>query len=251
MDKEHPNIQNHKNLVEHYKGFIKTLKAKEGDKESFEKLKLAFEALLVDFSALGSTIEARQVKPYATFSEDSGIEAARQRISEGLMSDILDSSTSPNKKEKLYKKNFLLFSTIFPDNETCCDYLAEYKWKEGFRCQRCDNEKYCSGQGYLARRCTKCAYNESATALTLYQGCKIDLNKAFYMTYIICAKNKNVSSYELAEALDTEQKTCWKFKQKILGALSTRNANGDNGWEFLEYNYLMHYYFSKLSLSRA
>ena len=60
------------------------------------------------------------------------------------------------------------FQTQFPHEETCIQYLADLKWKEGYECSKCKNKKYCKGLGKYDRQCTKCCYLESPTAGTLF-----------------------------------------------------------------------------------
>ena len=46
----------------------------------------------------------------------------------------------------LEKINVMQFESFFPDEETCFQYLAEYKWKNGFVCRKCGNTHYCAGK---------------------------------------------------------------------------------------------------------
>ena len=38
------------------------------------------------------------------------------------------------------------FQEKFPDNDSCQNFLVEMKWSEGFKCERCQNNKYCRGK---------------------------------------------------------------------------------------------------------
>jgi two-component system, sensor histidine kinase LadS len=138
-------------------------------------------------------------------------------------------------KVMLHQIDFIEFSKSYPDKEACYKFLADLKWTNGYKCRKCGHEKYCQGPALFSRRCTKCTYNESVTAFTLFHKCKFDIIKAFYMVFLVIANKGNISSYELSDKLLLEQKTCWKFKQKILVAMKEKHKmeRGGGGWEYL------------------
>ena len=75
--------------------------------------------------------------------------------------------------------SFEEFEKVYPSKEKCHIFLADLKWNSGYECRRCKNKKYCEGRTPHSRRCTKCRYDESATAYTIYHKCKFELPKAF------------------------------------------------------------------------
>lgn len=113
------------------------------------------------------------------------------------------------------------FENHFTSPEVCLAYLAEQKWKDGFVCQKCGHTNSCDGRQPYSRRCTKCKHQESATAHTLFHGCKIPLVDAFKLSFLVC-QNPHISSYEIGRVIDTRQMTCWKFKKKITQCIDER-----------------------------
>src|SRR5690606_13382323 len=95
--------------------------------------------------------------------------------------------------------DFAEFSKIFPDKDSCMKYLYELKWKKGFMCKKCSNDKFFTGKDPFSKRCTKCGYNESATAYTIFHKCKFPINKAFYMLFLIYANKEKITSPELSQ----------------------------------------------------
>jgi hypothetical protein len=140
-------------------------------------------------------------------------------------------------KVMLHEIDFIEFSKSYPDKESCYKFLSDLKWTDGYKCRKCGHEKYCQGPALYSRRCTKCTYNESVTAFTLFHKCKFDIIKAFYMVFLVVANKGNISSYELSDKLLLEQKTCWKFKQKVLAAMKDKHKSSPDkksgGWEYL------------------
>ncbi len=129
--------------------------------------------------------------------------------------------------------DFVEFSKLFPDDDSCYKYLAELKWNEKFECFRCGNDKYAEGQGHHARRCSKCRYNESATANTIFHRGHIPIRMAFYMLFLVYANKGEITSQELSDILNIRQKTCWKFRKKVLEKLDLIRKTEDepDGWD--------------------
>lgn len=65
------------------------------------------------------------------------------------------------------------------------------------------------------RRCTKCRYDESPTAGTMFKKLKFSILIAFHIIFKISTKKKGMSSLELSNEFELRQMTCWAFKQKL------------------------------------
>lgn len=133
--------------------------------------------------------------------------------------------------------DFSEFKKIFPDDDSCFEYLDQLKWSEGYTCRKCDNDRYTEGQGHIARRCTRCGHNESATAHTLFHRIHFPILKGFYMLFLVYANKGKITSAELSGILDLRQNTCWKFSKKIKERLkngklrqNTSEKQGVEGW---------------------
>lgn len=113
------------------------------------------------------------------------------------------------------------FQEQFTSSEDCLKYLAEMKWKEGFKCRKCGHSHSCDGKASHSRQCTSCRYVESPTAQTLFHKVKFDLLKAFYIVYFVATNKKGITSTELSRKLNLRQKTCWSFKRKVMKAMKS------------------------------
>ncbi len=129
-------------------------------------------------------------------------------------------------RERLLKKNLTYedFLEIFRSKEWCYSTLANFKWKEGYSCQKCQNEKYIENKLNFSRRCTKCGYNESPTTFTIFKGIKFPLTKAFFIVYVHLNED-HFTLDELAEILDLRRNTIWQFKHKIEEEISKNGKN--------------------------
>lgn len=107
--------------------------------------------------------------------------------------------------------NSIKFHKRFPDDTSCYQYLSDIKWASGYVCKKCGHTNYCKGKKPYSRRCTRCKYDESTRAGTLFDKCKFSLHIVFKLS----TKKNGISSVELSNEFDLRQITCWNFKRKI------------------------------------
>jgi len=117
--------------------------------------------------------------------------------------------------------NSITFHQRFKTEDDCLEYLSLLKWEQGYNCKRCGNHTYCSGKRLFNRRCTKCRYDESPTAGTIFDKVKFSILKAFHIVFKIATKKKGMSSSELSHEFELRQKTCWEFKWKLQQAMAS------------------------------
>ena len=135
------------------------------------------------------------------------------------------------KRKKVFRGISLAkFNESFHKDEDCYGYLASIKWKDNsFVCKRCGNTHYCQGKQPFARRCTRCKYDESPTAGTIFDRIRISLLTAFRIVFDMCTTIKSTSSSKQAEEHGVRQKTVWEFKRKMQLALQSQDINFLNG----------------------
>ncbi len=123
------------------------------------------------------------------------------------------------------------FIKLYPDQDSCLQFLAQKKWAVVYSCRKCLNDIFCAGRTPYSRRCTKCRYEETATAFTLLHKCKIPLDKAFYAIFLIFSSRGKITSVSLSQKLKIRQSTCWMFIQKVNAAISTNKKAWEKGWD--------------------
>lgn len=129
--------------------------------------------------------------------------------------------------------SFEEFTKAFPNEISCQKYIEELKWKSGYKCKKCGNDKYASVQKLRSRKCSKCDYVESSTADTLFHGVKFPLPKAFYLAYLTTSGSKTYTLDDLVEITELSKNTCWKFKQKVQERLAQFQAKFPNKKKFI------------------
>lgn len=129
----------------------------------------------------------------------------------------LKSSIKEVLNERLMEKtmDYHQFQTLYPDTLACYRFLENLKWEKGFHCRKCRNEKYFDGSQKFSRRCTRCGYNESITAYTIFHSIKFPIERAFYIAYLTVAGKKDYTLEALATQLSLRVNTIWAFKHKV------------------------------------
>jgi two-component system, sensor histidine kinase LadS len=127
------------------------------------------------------------------------------------------------------------FKTLYPDSLACYRFLESLKWTNDFNCKKCGNEKYFDGSQKFSRRCTKCGYNESITAFTIFHGIKFPIEKAFYIAYLSVGGKKESTLDVLSKQLEVGLNTVWAFRAKVLSRMKEMEESGKrptaNKWE--------------------
>lgn len=122
---------------------------------------------------------------------------------------------------------FLIFIEKFKNNEACCQFLYDSKWKEGYLCRRCGCCESISGRTKFHKRCRVCRYDESATAHTMFHKLKFPIVKAFAIIYQLMTMKKGMSSCEISRQYGIHQETAWIFRKKVNLAILASNEHGE------------------------
>jgi hypothetical protein len=126
------------------------------------------------------------------------------------------------------------FKKIYPDEATCCKFLEELKWKDGYTCKKCGGHDYRKDEVTLMRRCAKCNYKESVTTCTVFHRLRFPIDKAFYIL-ILTSTGREINISQLAHTINLRMKTCWEFHNKVKDIMQTRKRfkNPKEGWKEL------------------
>lgn len=167
--------------------------------------------------------------------EDTNAKLERQSFEINQINSMLDldnwklkNSIKEVLNERLMEKtmDYSQFKTLYPDTLACYRFLENLKWNKGFRCRKCDNEKYFDGAQKFSRRCTRCGYNESITAYTIFHSLKFPIEKAFYIAYLTVVGHRGYTLESMAERLDLRVNTLWGFRHKVTDRISELEKKG-------------------------
>jgi two-component system, sensor histidine kinase LadS len=167
--------------------------------------------------------------------EESNKKLERQAFEINQINSMLDldnwklkNSIKEVLNERLMEKtmDYRQFQTLYPDTLACHRFLESLKWEGGYHCRKCGNEKYFDGAQKFSRRCTKCGYNESITAFTIFHSIKFPIERAFYLAYLVVEGKNGLTLETLAENLTLRINTVWSFKHKVLKRLEFLESRG-------------------------
>lgn len=120
-------------------------------------------------------------------------------------------------------QNLLEFSDRFKTDQDCKEYLAGIKWKEGFKCVKC-NHGAAQVRKDFSRTCNICGHTESATANTLFHKVKFGVRKAFFICFEMATSTKSLSASYMGVRYGVTEKTARLFMLKVREAMeSSRN----------------------------
>jgi transposase-like protein len=127
-----------------------------------------------------------------------------------------------------YGQNLIEFTNRFKSNEDCNEYLAYLKWKDGFKCVKCNHTGSQIRRNH-SRTCNKCSHTESATANTLFHKLKFGLKKAFFICFEMSTTTKSLSGKYVGERFGITEKTARLFMHKIREAMKSSGKNPMEG----------------------
>jgi two-component system, sensor histidine kinase LadS len=119
------------------------------------------------------------------------------------------------------------FITLYPDKLACFRFLEDLKWKAtGFHCRKCANTRYFPGAQKFSRRCSRCGYNESITAFTIFHGIKFPIEKAFFIAYLTVSGKRGLTLEKIGEQLSLAVNTVWAFRTKVQHRVEELSGEG-------------------------
>ena len=126
----------------------------------------------------------------------------------------------------VYQEISLLdFQDQFDSDEKCLEYLFKVRWPDGFRCPKCNHDRYYKVNRKGLYKCQACSYQASVTAGTIFHRTKVSLRKWFWLIYRMATSKTGVSIAEMQRELAIrDYKTIWVMAHKIRGAMEQRDT---------------------------
>jgi ribosomal protein L37AE/L43A len=111
------------------------------------------------------------------------------------------------------------FEDWFGREERCREYLLRHRWPEGFRCPRCGNDRAWQ-MGRMLFRCTKCEFEISLTAGTLFQDTRKLLRLWFQAMWYVTNQKQGVNALGLQRLLGLgSYRTAWTWLHTLRRAM--------------------------------
>lgn len=119
----------------------------------------------------------------------------------------------------VYPENLVELMDMFPNEESCLEYLSIIRWPNGYQCRRCGNKNTIKiGRGL--HRCKSCKYECSVTSGTLFQDTRKPLRLWLQAIWYVVNQKNGVSALGLQKALGLgSYHTAWEWLHKLRRAM--------------------------------
>jgi transposase-like protein len=119
---------------------------------------------------------------------------------------------------------FLQFCTRYSDEDSCIKALSDFRWPQGFVCDKCQHDKsYHLDSRPRIYECANCGHQHSVTAGCIFHKTRTPLRKWFMAMYLIGHDKRGVSAMFISEELDIRYESAWLMCHKIRHALTERD----------------------------
>jgi len=118
-----------------------------------------------------------------------------------------------------YPRSLAELETRFGTEQACRDYLMKLRWPEGFVCPRC-NTQSAWGTSRNLQVCTKCQYQGSVTAGTIFQDTRKPLTLWFRAIWWVTTQKNGASALAVQRILGLgSYTTAWIWLHKLRRAM--------------------------------
>jgi transposase-like protein len=121
--------------------------------------------------------------------------------------------------------NLVEFQRRFSSEESCMEHLFALRWPGGYRCPRCGHGSYCFHSTRRLYQCSKCKYQVSVTAGTIFHKTRTPLAIWFWMILMMARQKSGLSMLGCQRMLGIKTyKTVWTMGHKIRKAMADRDS---------------------------
>lgn len=114
-----------------------------------------------------------------------------------------------------YPKNYRELVSQLSTQESCLDYLASIRWKDGFACPVCKCKKYWRSKRLLWI-CAECEFQCSVLAGTLFQDTKLPINVWFQLIWWFMGQKSGANALSLQRNFGIgSYRTAWRLLVKL------------------------------------
>jgi transposase-like protein len=132
------------------------------------------------------------------------------------------------KKDRIHQLTVIQFEAMFPNEETCSEYLVANRWPDGVKCPRCGNENvHEHGQMPFHWQCYVCSpgnvgYRFSVLVGTIFENTNKDLREWFRVIHLMLTSKKGMSALQIQRYMGFgSYKTAWLMCHKVRTALGS------------------------------
>ncbi len=130
---------------------------------------------------------------------------------------------------KSYPRNIIEFEKQFSSEQKCREYLFNLRWPEGLKCPKCQHTKVWMTKHGLYR-CSRCRYEISITAGTMFQDTKKPLSLWFRAMWYVTNQKHGICALGLQRSLGIgSYHTAWEWLHKLRHAMVRPDRDNISG----------------------
>lgn len=129
----------------------------------------------------------------------------------------MDSSKETIKltEEQDYPQTYREFMVMFPDNQSCIDYLVKLRWGDEFICPKCQTPSIPWEQTNNRFTCPSCRHQTTVTAGTIFDKTRTPLIVWFEVAWHITTAKNGMSAQTIEQTLGISYRTAWTMLQRF------------------------------------
>ena len=107
------------------------------------------------------------------------------------------------------------FQELFGTEEKCQEHLFNMRFKDGFECPKCGCTHGYKISTRNSMKCSKCEYQLSAMAGTIFHNSKMPLVKWYLAIFFVTIDKRGISALQLQKEIGVTYKTAWYVNKRI------------------------------------
>lgn len=130
---------------------------------------------------------------------------------------------------KIYPANLVELMDMFPNEESCLEYLSKVRWPNGYEFSNCGGKDIWKMNSGLYR-CKACKYNGSVISGTIFQDTHKPLRLWFQAIWYVVSQKHGVNALGLQKTLGLgSYHTAWEWLHKLRRAMVRPGRDKLNG----------------------
>ena len=126
------------------------------------------------------------------------------------------------KKQKSRMQKFTIkdFQNMFPDDDSCLEYIRNKRYPKRIDCPQCDkNAKFHKAKKRKVYVCDYCGYQLSPTAGTVFHKSSTSLTTWFYVIHQMAQTRGGISAKQIERETGVTYKTAWRMCKLVRESL--------------------------------
>ena len=131
-----------------------------------------------------------------------------------------------------FPKSLPEFQRLFPDDQSCADYLERIRWEAGFACPHCGvvDAPFRFANKPHVLRCRKCRQDTSLTAGTVMERTHTPLSVWFWAAYLVASHTAGMSATQFQRQLGLSRyETAFQILHKLRAGMVRPDADRIGG----------------------